>query len=971
MDFRPYLRRHLPPLLLAREAEIVEELAQHLDEIYREARDAGLDHHDAYARAVAAVPEAEAADELASALREASRSSAGRVADRVLAALDEPGPSSSAPSSSTPSPWASAPWPSSSAHSPHEPSSAGAFPMPTSLFRSCRAAINPRLALRTLFRSPFVTIVAIVSLALGIGANAAVFSLFNQWLLQPLPVSEPDRLVNLSAPGPKPGSKSCGFAGNCEVVFSYPMFRDLERVQTPFTGLAAHRHFEANLTSNGQTVMADGMLVSGGYFSVLGLPAALGRLLGPDDDRTLGESPVVVLSHAYWQASFGSRPDVLGQTIVVNGRTMTIVGVAPRGFEGTTLGVKPQVFVPITMRWLVQPGRNPDNANRRSYWVYLFARLKPGLSLEQARAAIDAPYHAIVNDVEAPLQEMSDQTMARFKAKGIGVEPGSRGQSDVATAVRMPLTLLVGVTLLVLLIACVNIANLLLARAAARSSEMALRLSIGGSRGHLIAQLLTESSMLALFGGVASLLVARWTVALIGSLLPAEAMRLSLQLDASALIVTATLALGTSLLVGLFPALHATRPDVLSALKGQSGQPAGGRGAARFRTTLATAQIALSMVLLVLAGLFTKSLDNISRVNPGMNLDGLVTFEVSPARNAYTPDRAALLIERLEDELAALPGVTATASSQAALLSGRGWMDSVKVEGFEIGPDTDHDTNYDEIGPGYLHALGVPLIAGREFTRADSLKAAKVAIVNERFAEKFHLGRDAVGKRVSRSSSNVLDMEIVGLVKDARHTSLKGTIPPMFFIPHRQDARLLRSMTFYVRTSLNPEQIMAEIRQVVSRLDPNLPVEKLRTMPRQVRDETMVLDRFMGVLTMAFAVLATMLAAIGLYGVLAYTVAQRTREIGLRMALGATRVRVRQMVLRQVGLMTLVGGSIGLAAAVAVARAAQALLFDLQFHDTGVLAAAAVVLTLVALAAGFVPADRAARVDPMRALKYE
>jgi putative ABC transport system permease protein len=465
--------------------------------------------------------------------------------------------------------------------------------------------------------------------------------------------------------------------------------------------------------------------------------------------------------------------------------------------------------------------------------------------------------------------------------------------------------------------------------------------------------------------------VARWTMALIGSLVPAETVKLPLHLDSSAFIVTAALALGTSLLVGLVPAVGATRPDVLSALKGQSGQPAGGRGAARFRTTLATAQIALSMVLVVLAGLFTKSLDNINRVNPGLNLDGLVTFEISPERNAYLPDRSALLVERLEDQLAALPAVTATASSRTALLSGSGMVDSVRVEGFEVGPDTDNDTYYDVIGPGYFRTLAVPLIAGREFIRADSSDAAKVAIVNEQFAEKFHLGRDVIGKRMSRARDSVLDMEIVGLVRDARHINMKEAIPPMFFLPHRQNAGLLRSMTFYVRTAVDPDQVMAAIREVVSRVDPNLPVERLRTVHRQMRDEIMVLDRFMGVLTATFAVLATLLAAIGLYGVLAYTVAQRTREIGLRMALGATRARVRGMVLRQVGLMTLVGGAIGLAGAVAVARAGQALLFQLQFHDTRVLTAAVIVLTLVALAAGFVPADRAARVDPMRALKYE
>ena len=327
---------------------------------------------------------------------------------------------------------------------------------------------NLKFALRTLFKTPFVTIVAIVSLALGIGANAAIFSLFNQILLKPLPVPEPTRLVNLSAPGPKPGSQNCGQAGDCETVFSYLMFRDLEKVQSPFTGIAAHLSFGANLSARGQTQNGDGMLVSGSYFPVLGLNPAIGRLLSPDDDRAPGESHVVVLSYAFWQNRFGSDPAVLNQTLIVNGQTMTIVGVAPRGFEGTTLGVKPQVFAPITMRGFSQPSKAFDN--RRNYWAYLFARLKPGVSIEQARTAIATPYRTIVNDVEAPLQNgMSPQTLARFKAKPILLDAGSRGQSSVSREAKAPLTLLLGVTGFVLLIACANIANLLLARGAARA----------------------------------------------------------------------------------------------------------------------------------------------------------------------------------------------------------------------------------------------------------------------------------------------------------------------------------------------------------------------------------------------------------------------------------------------------------------------------------------------------------------------
>jgi predicted permease len=921
MDFRPYLHRHLPPLMVAREAEIVEELAQHLEEVYREAIDDGLSHDEAWSRAMAAVP------------------TSTEVSTTELATMTKP-------------------------------------TIMTAIkvaVREMRAAINARLALRALFKFPFVTVVAIVSLALGIGANTAVFSIFNQWLLQPLPVPEPDRLVNLSAIGPKQGPRSCGMAGSCDIVFSYPMFRDLERMQTPFTALAAHRHIDANLTSRGQTSIGGAMLVSGRYFAAAGIAPALGRLLDSRDDRAVGDSPVAVLSHAYWQTAYGGRTDAIGETMIVNGQTLTIVGVAPAGFNGTTIGLRPEVFVPITLRWLMQPGRTQDHANRRSYWIYLFGRMKPGITIDQARTAINVPYQALINDVEVPLNRtMTDQVLARFKKKLIVVEPGRSGQSNLSRVTTMPLTLLLGVTLLVLLIACVNIANLLLARAAARSSEMAMRLSLGASRRQLIVQLLTESSVLALLGGVVSLLVAQWTLTLFASLIPAEDVRLPMALDSTALTVTAALAIGTSLLVGLFPALHATRPDVLSALKGLSGQAAGGRGAARFRTTLATAQIALSMVLVVLAGLFTKSLDNITRVDPRMNLDGLITFEIAPERNAYTPERTALLIERIEEELAALPGVTSATSASMALLADDGYWDSVRVEGFNAGPDADRDINYDEVGPGYFRTLGVPLIAGREFTRADGLKAAKVAIVNETFAKKFNLGRDAVGKRVSAGGAptDALDIEIVGLVRDAHHINVKTAIPPMMFVPNRQNASV-RSMTFYVRTAMNPDDAMPAIRGAVSRLDDMLPVEKLRTLHRQMRDETMVLDRFVGVLTASFAVLATLLAAIGLYGVLAYTVAQRTREIGLRMALGATRPRVRGMVLRQVGVMMLIGGAIGLAAALAAARTVRSLLFDLQFNDAGVLAAAVVVLTLIALAAGFLPADRAARIDPMRALRYE
>jgi predicted permease len=401
---------------------------------------------------------------------------------------------------------------------------------------------------------------------------------------------------------------------------------------------------------------------------------------------------VVVLSHAYWTSRFDRDPKVLGDTLIVNGQHLTIVGVAPEGFNGTTLGARPQVFVPITLRGLMQPGFNAFH-NRRSYWAYLFARLRPGVTLDEARTQLNIPYRAIVNDIEAPLQRgMSDQTLARFRAREVRLEEGARGQSSVDADARTPLMLLLGVTGLVLLIACANIANLLLARAAARASEMAIRLSIGANRRQLVGQLLTESLVLATLGGVAGLLVARWTLDVILAMLPGEAVQtLQVRMDGTVLLFAAGVTLGTGLLFGLFPALHSTRPDLLPTLKGQAGQPGGSRSAKWFRSTLATSQIAISMALLASAGLFTRSLVNVSRVELGIDIENLITFGVSPGLNGYSPERSRQLFERLEDELAAQPGVRGVSAAMVPALAGSNWGTDVAVEGFKSGPDIDRN----------------------------------------------------------------------------------------------------------------------------------------------------------------------------------------------------------------------------------------------------------------------------------------
>jgi predicted permease len=829
---------------------------------------------------------------------------------------------------------------------------------------------NLKLALRTLVRSPFITAVAVLSLALGIGANAAIYSMFDQMLRRPLPVRDPGGLVNLGMQGPAPGSNSCNQAGNCDVVFSYPMFRDLEKAHPGFSAVVAHRSFGTNVAYHHQTLSGEGMLVSGSYFPTLGLKPALGRLIGLEDDRVLGQNYLAVLSHRYWANDLGSDPHVVGQQIIVNGHSMTIIGVAPEGFEGTTLGTEPLVFVPITMRMQMMQGWTDAMTNRRAYWVYVFARLAPGVSMERATVLANAVFHPIINDVEAPLQKgMSDATMKRFRAKVLTLEDGRRGQSSMHKQTKSPLTLLLCTTGIVLLIACANIANLLLARGAGRSLEMAVRLSLGATRWQLLRQLLTESCLLALMGGAVSLLVAYWTLHLISSLLPADtADTLRFGLQGSAIIFTAVLSVGTGLLFGIFPALNSTRPDLASTIRAGTGKHSGARAAARFRTSLVTVQIALSMALLISAGLFVKSLGNVSKVDLGFRVDSMATFLIEPELNGYDAAHSRQLFTRLHEQLAALPGVTSVSEALVPLLAGNNWGQDVNVEGFKKGPDTDANSRYNEVGPGYLKTVGMTLLSGREFTMSDVHGAPKVAMVNQAFAKKFGLGANAVGKHMS-DGGDTLNMEIVGLIRDAKYSETKDEIPPVFIEPALQDTSLGFSY-FYVRTSRNTEQLISEIPRLVKTLDPNLPVEQLKTMAQQSH-ENVFLDRLISTLSAAFALLATCLAAVGLYGVLAYSVAQRTREIGVRMALGADGGRVRLMVLRQVAIMTVIGGVIGIGAAIALGRVAQSLLFELKGHDPVVMILAAVVLSVVAMASGYIPALRASRIDPVEALRYE
>jgi predicted permease len=663
---------------------------------------------------------------------------------------------------------------------------------------------------------------------------------------------------------------------------------------------------------------------------------------------------------------------VLNKTLTVNGYPLTIVGVGPRGFRGTTLGAEADVFVPITMRTEMNPWWDGWES-RRTYHFYLFARLKPDMSAEQATSEINAIYVPILEEVEVPLQEsMTAATMERFRNKRVVVEEGARGQSTMHEEAGTPLRLLMGITAVVLLIACANIANLLLARGAGRAQEMAIRGSLGATRGQMLTQLLVESCLLAVLGGLASLGVARWTLLMISSGLPPEATQMiDLRLSPSMVAFAAVLSLGTGIVFGMYPAVHSTRPDLAVMLKTTLGQPSSARAAHRFRNLLVTGQIALSMTLLVSAGLFIKSLMNVSRVDLGLDTENIITFSIAPELNGYDGARSAELFARISQELSAVPGVTSVSSALVGVLNGNSWGNDVSVEGFEWEPGVDANSRFNAVGPNYFSTLGMPLVAGREFTESDAYEGPAVAIVNEAFTRKFDLdGANAVGKYISNDGGgdDELDIQIVGVVQDAKYSEVKEPAPPLFFLASQQER--YGWTTFYLRTGLDPSQIISQVTPLVNRIDPDIPVNDLKTLDAQVK-ENVFLDRLISTLSAAFALLATILAAVGLYGVLAYTVAQRTREIGLRMALGAGRETVRGMVLKQVGRMMAVGGIVGVVAALGLGRAAQSLLFGMEGYDTPVIALVVVILGIVGLGAGYIPAMRASRVDPMQALRYE
>lgn len=823
--------------------------------------------------------------------------------------------------------------------------------------------------LRPLLRRPGTTAVIVLTLALGIGVNTGIYSMFHQVLMQKLDVPSPGELVVLRSPGPISGSVSTTGAGGSDQVFSFPMYRDLRDAGDRLTGIAAYRNFGANLASRGRTSSGSGALVSDNFFTVLELRPTAGRLFWSDAGADGSAPRVAILSHSFWQERYGGDRSAVGETLIVNGQPLEILGVAPPGFRSMNPFNPSDVFVPVALVDELVPGRLWALDQRRSYWLYLFGRLAPGETVTGATASLQPRYRSLIVDIEAPLQEgASDQFMQRFVERRLELVPAATGQSRTHDGARAPMLLLMSVTALVLLVACVNVTNLLLATAATERGEIAVRQALGAGRRDIVMRQMLQLLVLGGLGTAVSLPIALATTRLVVGMVPGTVQGLlDASLDWHVLATAIGVAAVAVLIAGLAPVVQVMRANPIGAIREQSGRTGANRAAARFRSGLIATQIAFALALLVISGLFIQSLVHIGRVDLGLERESVLTFSVSPGQNGYSPEQSRALFATIEERLAATPGVLSAAASMVPILSDSNWNGSVTVEGFEAGPDSDTDASFNAVGPAFFDVLSIPRISGRGFTSADGQGRPRVAIVNRAFAEKFDLGDDAVGRRMGSNSDS--EIEIVGMVADAAYSSVKEPIPAQYFLPMAQTSTV-GSASFYVRAAGDPSMLAPTVRSLVRDLDADLPVDNLETLDLVVRENVFV-DRLIGRLASLFALLATALAAVGLFGVLSFTLARRTSEIGLRAALGASPAGVQRMVLGQTLKLALAGCAAGLLLGWLLGRLASGLLYEMSALSPSVMVGATVLLVLVALASGYAPARRAARIHPVEALRYE
>jgi predicted permease len=853
-----------------------------------------------------------------------------------------------------------------------------------------------RYGARMLLRKPGFTLIAVLTLALGIGANTALFSVVDAMLLKKLPVKEPDRLVlfkSLSSrefsPGSYTGNSSRDPATGQSVRTSFPYqsFVRLREQQSELSDIFAFGAVSLNVNADGQSDVASGQAVSGNYYAGLGVQAMIGRTITDEDDKAAA-SPVAVLSYRYWQRRFNGDPAVVGKQINLNNVAFTVAGITPPGFEGTMqVGSTQDVTIPISWEMQVTPERERSRMHGAGvWWLRLMGRLKPGATAEQARAGLEVAFHQSVVEHrtarQAQAQAQGQRAVQALDPKDyprLTLDSGSQGEMNMRQSYAPSLYLLLGVVGLVLLIACANVANLLLARAASRQKEIGVRLALGASRWRLIRQLLTESVLLASLGGVFGVLFAIWikdgllsVSAWGGRGMDAFAPRLDLRV----LGFTLALSLLTGIIFGLAPAWRATRVDLTQTLK-DSSRGASATSRSLLSKSLVVMQVALSLLLLVGAGLFVRTLLKLQRVEPGFNTRNLLLFGVDPGLIGYREERLAQLYRQMSERLEAVPGVTSVTFSRMPLLARGMSSRSLYLPGAKAGPDGRFTSNGEaylhQVRENFLETMEIPVLLGRGLSAQDNERAPKVVVVNQTFAQRHFPGENPIGKRLGFSDTNTSEIEIVGLARDAKYTRQRDDVPPTAYLPWLQELRAVTSVTFEVRTASDPKAYIAGVRQAAREVDGNLPLNNLRTQVEQA-EETLAMERLFAKLLSLFGLLAQQLASIGLYGVMAYSVAQRTHEIGIRMALGASRSDVMKMILRQGMTLALIGVGLGLVGAYVLTKYLESMtrmLYGVRPADPLTFGVIAVLLTVVALLACYVPALRATKVDPMVALRYE
>lgn len=827
-----------------------------------------------------------------------------------------------------------------------------------------------RYSLRVLIKNPAFTAMAVLSLTLGIGANAAIFSLLDAVLLKSLAVKQPEQLVFLETGEPSPKRST---------NISYRIYERL-RAQKQVLADACYFGFatRVNASFNGSPEVVQGQLVSGSFFSTLGVNAALGRTFTDVDDKENSVQQVVVLSDAYWKRQFGASPLIVGQNLIVNNRPFTVIGITPPEFFGVIVGSNPDVFLPSRSGELILPRRTRITD---STLPFVLARLQNSDGAEQARSALSLiAQQAALEEAGSPLTPEKQQAIQQ---QSLRLLPASQGFNALRQEFSTPLRLLMVVVGLVLLIACANVANLLLARAAAREKEIALRLALGAPRWRIIKQLLTESLLLAFIGGAFGLLLASWSTSLLLKVLAIEhnnfsagaPVSISVPFDIRIVTFTALVSVIAAVVFGLAPAWRASKLDLTPSMKeGQNRWFGWGR-------TLVVTQVALSLTLLIGAGLFIRSLVKLRNVDLGFQREHTLVFSVDPQLSNYHREQIGGLYKQMLERIGSVPGVTSVSLSRQGLLSGSGTQGSIRVPGFTPPPQENQvvrsgdrvelDVPYlSQVGPNFFRTLGMTIVRGRDISPQDNETAPRVAVVNEAFARYYFGSEDPIGRRFDRGEEDGGEVEIVGVVRDAKSESVKEQTPRTFYVPFLQDPSSWRETTFQVRTAGDPLATVAAIRHEVQSLEPNLPLFRIKTLEQQV-DETLGQERLVTTLASLFGVLALLLACAGLYGVLSYSVSRRTREIGIRMALGAKRADVLRFFVRQGMTLVLFGVVVGLAAAFALTRFMSSLLFGISNTDFLTFAGVAAGLSVVGLLACYMPARRATKVDPSVALRSE